>query len=100
MTRTGRTLTVSGTAGNDVFTFTAGTVRTSMTLNGVSLAVDSVSVDAIHFAGNGGQDSVTLTGTGSDTAVLLSTDVSLTGTGYSVDAANCSSVTVNSGGAN
>jgi hypothetical protein len=85
LTRSGQTLTVSGTAGNDTFTFTPGAVRDAFTLNGVNLAVDVASASTIAFQGNGGSDSATLNGgPGADVASLAPFAGQLSGPGYKV----------------
>jgi len=70
-----------------------------MTLNNVQLAVNAASVAAINFAGGGGGDHATLSGLDNDTAVLTPTDARLTGSGYTVDAPNCTVVSAFSSGA-
>jgi hypothetical protein len=85
LTRSGRTLTVAGTKGNDSFSFTYGAVRDAMTLNGTSLAVDTVSVDTVVFTGGGGSDTAALVGTGTgETATLGPNSGQLQGSGYTV----------------
>jgi hypothetical protein len=86
LTRSGRTLTVSGTAGNDAFAFTPGAVRDSLALNGTALAVDTASVDTVVFQGKGGSDSATLAGRsgGGNTLLLSPGGSSLSGPGYTV----------------
>ena len=48
LTRMGHTLTVTGTHGNDVFSFVANASRHSMALNGVNLAVRTVDRSTRH----------------------------------------------------
>jgi hypothetical protein len=60
LTLSDRTLAVSGTAGNDAFSFAPAAAQDSMALNGVALAVDAASVAAVAFSGGGGSDSATL----------------------------------------
>jgi hypothetical protein len=80
-----RTLTVSGGAGNDAFSFSPGTPQDSLTLNGVALAVDAAAVDAVVFNGGGGTDTATLfAGGGANTLNLAPGGGSLSGTGYKV----------------
>jgi hypothetical protein len=94
--RTGRTLAVSGTSGNDTFTFSPGAVRHSLTLNGVNLAVDTASVDTITF--NGGSDSVSLATTGSNNIVsLMPGGALLQGAGYRVSVGGAAQVSVYGG---
>jgi hypothetical protein len=84
LARVGRTLSVRGTTGHDAFTFAPGPVQDSLTLNGVDLAVDATSVDAIAFAG--GNASVTLTAPdgGGSTLTLVPGGGTLTGPGPQV----------------
>jgi hypothetical protein len=98
LTRTGHTLTVSGTAANDAFAFTPGAVRDSMTLDGVSLAVDVASVNTIVFVGNGGSDTASLTGTGSGvTATLSPNSGQLKGSGYTASVSGVSVLSIQGG---
>jgi hypothetical protein len=81
------TLTVTGTPGNDAFTFTPGAAQDSMTLNGKALAVDAAAVSSggVVFNGNGGSDSATLTaGGGANTLSLSPGGGTLSGPGYQV----------------
>jgi hypothetical protein len=88
LTLSGGTLTVTGTAGNDSFTFTPGGAQDSMTLNGQALAVDAASVSSggVEFNGNGGSDSATLTTApgGGSTLFLSPGGGTLSGAGYQV----------------
>jgi hypothetical protein len=86
LTRSGSTLTVTGTAGNDIFAFTPGAVRDSLALNGTALAVDTASVDTVVFQGNGGSDSAILAALpgGGNTLLLSPGGSSLSGPGYAV----------------
>jgi hypothetical protein len=85
LTRSGRTLTVRGTPGNDAFAFAADPVRHALTLNGISLAVDIAAVDTVVFQG-GGSDSATLTGLpgGGNSLSLAPGGGSLSGPGYTL----------------
>jgi hypothetical protein len=81
------TLTVTGTSGNDSFTFTPGAAQDSLTLNGKALAVDAAAVSAggVVFNGNGGSDSATLNAGGGANALSLSPGGgTLSGPGYQV----------------
>ncbi len=82
------TLVVSGTAGNDTFSFTPATPQDNMKLNGTALAVDaaSVSTGGVVFNGNGGSDSATLTaaGSGPTALTLLPGGGLMSGPGYAV----------------
>jgi subtilisin family serine protease len=61
--RNGKTLTITGTSGNDVFTFNGGTVNT-FTLNGVTYAASSVVIGTFVFVGGGGADTADIAGAG------------------------------------
>jgi hypothetical protein len=87
----GQTLTVTGTSGNDTFSFTAGKVE-QVSLNGVSYTIDSSVVTAIAFVGNGGHDSVTLSAGSGATATLTPTGGELQGTGYTVSVSGVSTI--------
>src|SRR5207253_1387649 len=85
LTRVGSTLTVKGTTRNDSFSFTAGSVRDSLVLNGVKLAADVARVKTVVFQGNKGSNSANLTtGRGVNTLTLNPTGGTLTGSGYTV----------------
>ena len=88
ITLTGSTLTITGTPGNDTFYFTSGAVQDSITLNGVSLAVDVATVSAVVFQGNGGNDTAYLIGSSSGTNTLNLSPFggTLSGSNYSVTA--------------
>ena len=82
LARTGTTLTVTGTSGNDTFSYN-GSSTSSFTLNGVTYATGN-NISAVVFNGNGGTDVATLTGSGIFTAVLGAGTGYVTGTGYTV----------------
>jgi hypothetical protein len=87
LTLSNGTLTVTGTSGNDAFTFIPGAAQDSMTLNGKALAVDAAAVSSggVVFNGNGGSDSATLTaGDGANTLSLAPGGGTLSGPGYAV----------------
>jgi hypothetical protein len=96
--RVGQTLTVTGTAGNDAFSFAAGAVWDSMTLNGVRLAVDSAAVSRVVFQGGLGVNSAALTGgPGPNTLSLTRTGGALSGPGYAVGLVGVQFVTATGG---
>ena len=75
-------LTVSGTAGDDVFAAVAG-AQHQITINGRSETFDSAEVHTIRFLGGDGWDIVSLTGTdGADAATFTPRTASLQGEGY------------------
>ncbi len=102
LSRIGKVLTVTGTKGNDNFTFTPGAVWDSLTLNGVKLAVDSTKISTVVFQGGGGSDSATLTGasSGANTLSLSPGQGTLSGKGYSVQLSGMAHILVNAGGSN
>jgi hypothetical protein len=82
LTLQGTVLTVSGTAGNDSYTFTAGSPEL-VSLNGVPYTVDPTVVGTVQFQGNGGQDTATLSAAGTgNTATLALGSGTLQGNGY------------------
>jgi hypothetical protein len=96
--RSGKTLTVTGTKGNDTFRFAPGGVQDSLVLNGTKLAVDTANVNAVVFNGGGGSDSATLTGSsGPDTLSLTPTGGTLSGAGYTLTLKGVGFVTATGG---
>jgi subtilisin family serine protease len=94
----GTTVNVAGTAGNDLFSFTAGTTH-SLTVNGTAYTFASFAVNGFSFNGGAGSDSIYLIGTtGNETATLQSTSASFVGTGFTTTAAGTESITVYGGG--
>jgi hypothetical protein len=94
----GQTLTVTGTAGNDAFSFAAGAVWESMTLNGVRLAVDAAAVTRVVFQGGRGVNSAALTaGAGPNTPSRTRTGGALSGPGYAVGLVGVQFVTATGG---
>ena len=93
----GKTLTITGTSGNDVFSFTADPKRFSMTLNKVNMAADSSLVNTIVFKGGAGSDTAYLNGltTGSNTLVLNPGSGSMTGPGYTASLASVETIQAN-----
>ncbi|MFH1919863.1 MAG: hypothetical protein ABIP48_08270 [Planctomycetota bacterium] len=90
-----------GTPEPDVLVFTAGSTPGSWTVTLNDVPQDDVSGDTItlDFDGLGGNDTVTLTGSGgADRADLWPGHGTLSGEGYSVAVANVESVTINGGG--
>ncbi len=95
----GSTLTITGTTGADVFTFSAGATQHTITVNGVTYQCDIATVTTINFSGDAGSDAITMTGTaGNDTATLRAGNAQLVGSGYSAVADSIENVTVHSGG--
>ena len=84
LTHTAKTLTVTGTPGNDIFSFTPGPLRFTMILNGVSLAADTSFINTVQFLGGAGNDTAYISGSssGSDILALTVAGGTLTGPGY------------------
>jgi subtilase family protein len=94
----GQTVSVSGTEGDDRFTFSAGATH-QIVINGVSYDFSAHQVSNLYFDGLAGSDSAILNGTmTSDTAVLRVGSADLRGSGYHVSAASVEDVTVVGGG--
>jgi len=89
----GAVIEVIGTAGADQMSVNfGGTV--SVSVNGLAYQFSAGSVEAIHFQGGAGHDSITLTGgSGSETARLSGEVASLTGAGITATAAGFETVT-------
>ncbi len=95
LTLSNRIFTVMGTSGNDAFSFISDPVRDSLSLNGVKLAVDTASIDAIVFNGNGGVDSANVTGSvaGTNSLTLTPGSSKLTGPGYAISLVGVQTIT-------
>jgi hypothetical protein len=91
----GTQLIVTGTSGNDTFTFTAGATSSTVTLNRQSYTVNAALIHTVVFNGNGGTDSAVLSASGSNTASLTPTGGTLTGSNYAVTLNGVRSITVN-----
>jgi hypothetical protein len=100
LTRTGNSLTVFGTAGDDTFSAVAGS-RHQLAVNGVTYEFDAATITSVSFVGRGGNDRVSFTTTGTgNTATLRDGSVELVGAGYRFAATDVASIEVNSlGGA-
>ena len=96
--RDGQTVSVSGTEGDDQFTFSAGATH-HIVINGVSYDFSARQVSNLHFDGLAGSDSATLNGNvTSDTAVLRVGSADLRGSGYHAYASSVENVAVVGGG--
>jgi subtilisin family serine protease len=94
----GSTLQISGTSGNDTFSFTAGTLH-RLVLNGVEYSFGWQSISGFNFDGLAGNDTITMSGTGiSDNAVANSAAASLYASWYHANAIGFDTVTLVSGG--
>ncbi len=97
VTQSGSTVTITGTGGNDTFSFTSGSAL-NVTFDGASYQFNPATVKSIVFNGSG-MGSVTLT----DTTGTATTDVglgygSMTGAGFTVSVKNVTSIAVNGTG--
>ncbi|TWU24675.1 S8 family serine peptidase [Bythopirellula polymerisocia] len=91
---TGTTVNVKGTAGNDTFTFSAGSTH-QVVVNGVTHNFASIAVTNIVFNGGSGTDTIALTGTNAkETAIIASSSTTLIGIGYQVAASGVENSTV------
>ena len=82
----GTTVQVAGTAGDDVFSLTAGSTH-QVVVNGVTYDFAAVTVTNINFAGSTGNDSIVMTGTtGDESAILRVGQTNLNGSGFAVQA--------------
>ena len=98
VSRDGQTVSVSGTSGDDRFTFSAGATH-QIVINGVCYDFSAHQVSNLYFDGLAGSDSATLNGTTtSDTAVLRVGSADLRGSGYHASAANVEDLVVTGGG--
>lgn len=100
LTRSGNSLTVFGTTGDDIFSAVAGSQH-QLAINGVTYEFDAATISAVSFVGQGGNDQVRFTTSGSNsTATLRAGSVELTGAGYRFTATDVAAIEVNSlGGA-
>ncbi len=96
--QTGNTITVTGTGGDDAFSFTAG-AHDTLTFNGTSYQFDPATVTSVVFNGLG-KGSATVTDTsGNATADLSLGSGIVTGPGYTVTINNVAAIAVNGTGA-
>ncbi len=98
ITQTGRSVTVHGTSGDDVFQFVAGAMDT-VTINGLTRQLDPAIVDSIVFDGGAGTNTATLTGSaGNDVAAVGLGSGTLSGPQFKVSVSNVANLSVNGGG--
>ena len=96
----GTTVQVAGTAGDDVFSFSAG-ITHQVAVNDVTYDFAAIAVTDINFAGGAGNDLITLTGTAGDESAIINVgDATLSGTGFSAFASSVETVHAFSGGGN
>ena len=100
VSQSGTTVTVNGTAGNDIFNVTRG-AGWSVSVNDVVYTYTAAQAAIINVLGGDGNDSVTLTGTMyAETAIVRVGATTLLGAGYGVNAIGFEDVTVNGNGGN
>ncbi|HEX6962783.1 MAG TPA: S8 family serine peptidase [Lacipirellula sp.] len=98
VSQVGSTVTVDGTAGDDAFTFTAGSAY-EVSVNGVSYTFARNAATQFVINGGTGDDSITMTGsTAAETATLRIGNASLTSAAYTAVATDVESVRVHGGG--
>ncbi len=100
VTLNGSTVTITGTASDDTFTYTAGTTHT-VAVNGTAYGFSAAQYSTINFDGGAGSDSITMTGTtGDETATLRVGDARFVGSGFTATAIGVENVSVHGGGGN
>lgn len=99
LSKVGGTVTVSGTSGADVFTFTAGAKQHTVGVNGVTYQFAKTAATVFNVNGGAGSDSITMTGTTkAEAAEIRVGNASLKGAGFQVTVVGVENVAVNSGG--
>ena len=94
----GSTVRVTGTEGDDTFSFAAGATH-QLVVNGIAYQFAAGAVNTIQIDGAGGVDTITLTGTaGNETATLRADSTSFSGAGFNALATNFENVVVRGGG--
>lgn len=98
VSQSGTTISVFGTAGDDVYSFTAG-AQHLVTINGLSYRWNATQVTAVSFSGQGGNDAATLTGTTRGEAAVFTTQIaSLAGANFRATVTGASTVAFDGGG--
>lgn len=98
VSQTGTSVSIFGTAGDDVYSFSAGAQHV-VTINGMSYRFHASQATAFSFSGQGGNDAVTLTGTTRGEAATFHPSVaSLVGANFRATATGATSVTFVGGG--
>ena len=94
----GTTVQVNGTAGDDVFGFSAGSTHT-VTVNGVSYDFASIAITDVNFNGGLGNDTISITGTaGDETATLRVGEATFAGSGFTAAAIGVENISIEGGG--
>jgi len=97
--QSGGMLEVLGTAGDDVFTYSAAAGHHDITINGVEYRFSPTVVNNVRFDGMSGFDTATLGGTsGVDRAALRPGSAELSGSGYSVAVAGSEKISIDAAG--
>lgn len=95
--RSGSSVTVLGTAGDDTFAFRAGSIL-QVDINGVEYRFDGRDTSTVEFRGFGGSDSAILAGTGNkDIARIGPGSGWLRGAGYRAEVSGTESILVRGG---
>ncbi len=98
LARSGNSLTVFGTTGDDNFSAIAGS-RHQLAINGVTYEFDAATITSVSFVGQGGNDRVSFTTTGTgNTATLRVGSAELVGAGYRFAAVDVAAIEVHSVG--
>ncbi|MEM7312277.1 MAG: SdrD B-like domain-containing protein, partial [Planctomycetota bacterium] len=94
----GDTLNITGTAGDDLFRFTANPLTYSIQINNEAYDFSANELNFINFNGNGGDDTAIIVGNAAaDTATLLPNSARLVSHGYNVHATNVERVAADGG---
>ncbi len=98
VSQSGKTVSVAGTNGDDVYSFAAGGTQV-LTVNGVQYLFAASSANQFTFQGGGGADVITLAGsTGNEIANLHVGSSTLTGSSYAVSAVGFETQNLSGGG--
>ncbi|QDU55340.1 S8 family peptidase [Aeoliella mucimassa] len=94
----GTTLSLSGTDGDDTFSFTAGSTH-QVVVNGVEYQFDSAAINNIVFSGGAGSDTANLTGsTANELTTFRVGSVQMVSSNFNLSASSFEKVQVSSGG--
>ena len=95
----GNALSIYGTSSNDTFTFSAGTTH-RVSLNGIEYAFNWQRINAFHFDGLAGNDTMTMNGTMiGDTGVIRPAAASMFASWYGAHARSFENFAIDAGGA-
>lgn len=97
--RTGRTVTVYGSGGDDVFEFTAGEDAYTVVINGEVHELPAAGIDNVVFEAASGHDVAQIRGSSADeTVTVYPSSAILTGAGLKVSVNDTAEITVAGGG--